>query len=70
MRIDLGDLVMLRQAAVETLLEQGYSLAGELAEVTDCQIVPDGIDLTLRFDTAKVLLREVPIQFVQHVGLA
>ncbi len=70
MRIDLGDLVMLRQAAVETLLEQGYDVQGLVAEVTDCQIVPDGIDLTLRFDTAKVLLREVPIQFVQHVGLA
>jgi len=70
MRIDLGDYVMLKPAAVETLLHQGYSLAGEIAEVTDCQIVPDGIDLTLRFDTAKVMLREVPIQFVHHVALA
>jgi hypothetical protein len=70
MRIDSGDYVMLTKDAVITLREQGYSLEGELAEVVDRQIVPDGIDLTLRFDTAKVLLREVPIQFVHHVALA
>jgi len=69
MRIDIGDAVILTKDAVLTLRDQGYSLEGELAEVVDRQIVPDGIDLTLRFDTTKVLITEIPIQFVQHVGV-
>ena len=35
MRIDLGDYVMLRRAAVDTLLEQGYDVQGLVAEVVD-----------------------------------
>lgn len=70
MRIDLGDLVMLRPAAVETLLHQGFDVQGMVAEVVDGRTVPDGYDLTLKFDGIKTLLTQVPVQFVQHVAVS
>jgi len=70
MRVEIGDSVMLRKAAVETLLDQGYDLQGLIAEVVDGRTVLDGYDLTLRFDGIKTLITEVPVEFVQHVGLA
>lgn len=70
MRIDLGDAVMLRQAAVDTLLEQGYDVQGLVAEVVDGRTVPDGYDLTLKFEGIKTLITQVPIRFVQHVALS
>lgn len=70
MRVDLGDLVMLRPAAVETLLEQGYDVEGLIAEVVDGRTVPDGYDLTLKFDGIKTLITQVPVQFVQHVAVS
>jgi len=70
MRIDLGDAVILRPAAVETLLHQGYDVCGQIAEVVDGRIVPDGYDLTLKFESIKTLITAVPIRFVQHIGLA
>lgn len=70
MRVDAGDYVILTRAAVETLLEQGEAdLGGQVAEVVDLRSVPDGIDLVLRFDHSKMLLHDVPIQFVQHIGI-
>jgi hypothetical protein len=69
MRIDLGDYVMLRPAAVETLLHQGFDVQGMVAEVVDGRTVPDGYDLTLKFDGIKTLITEVPIQFVQHIAV-
>lgn len=70
MRIDLGDYVMLRPAAVDTLLEQGYDVEGLIAEVVDGRTVPDGYDLTLKFDGIKTLITQVPVQFVQHVAVS
>jgi len=70
MRVDLGDLVILKPAAVETLLHQGYDIGGLVAEVVDGRTVSDGYDLTLKFESIKTLITEVPIQFVQHVAVA
>jgi len=70
MRVEIGDSVMLRPAAVETLLDQGYDVGGLIAEVVDGRTVPDGYDLTLKFEEIKTLITQVPIQFVQHIGLA
>jgi hypothetical protein len=70
MRVDLGDYVMLRPAAVETLLHQGYDVEGLIAEVVDGRTVPDGYDLTLKFDGIKTLITQVPVQFVQHVAVS
>jgi hypothetical protein len=70
MRIEVGDAVILKPEAVQVLLEQGeQNLKGQVAEVVDRHIVPDGIDLVLRFDQSKMLLHDVPIQFVQHIGI-
>lgn len=71
MRIDVGDAVILKPEAVKVLLEQGEpDLDGQVAEVVDLKSVPDGIDLMLRFDTSKMMLHDVPIQFVMHIGIA
>jgi len=70
MRIDLGDYVLLRPAAVETLLDQGYDVRGLVAEVVDGRTVPDGYDLTLKFEEIKTLITAVPVRFVQHIGMA
>lgn len=70
MRIDIGDSVVLTKHAVVTLKNQGYDLEGQIAEVVDGRLVPDGYDLTLKFESIKTLITEVPIQFVQHVGIA
>lgn len=70
MRIDLGDYVLLRPAAVETLLDQGYDVRGLVAEVVDGRTVPDGYDLTLKFEGIKTLITQVPVRFVQHIGMA
>ena len=70
MRIDLGDYVLLKPAAVETLLDQGYDVRGLVAEVVDGRTVPDGYDLTLKFEEIKTLITAVPVRFVQHIGMA
>jgi hypothetical protein len=70
MRVDLGDYVMLRPAAVDTLLDQGYDVRGLVAEVVDGRTVPDGYDLTLKFEGIKTLITQVPVRFVQHVAVS
>lgn len=70
MKIDTGDYVILTKDAVVTLRDQGYDLEGQIAEVVDGRLVPDGYDLTLRFESIKTLITEVPVQFVRHVALA
>ena len=70
MRIEIGDSVMLRQEALEILLEQGYDLGGQVAEVVDGRLVPDGYDLTLKFEGLKTLVTDIPVQLVHHVALA
>jgi len=52
------------------LLEQGHNLSGQVAEVVDRHTTLDGIDLTLRFDTVKTLITDIPAEFVQHIGIA
>ena len=70
MRIDPGDYVMLRSEAVLSLLEQGHdNLGGQVAEVVDMRVVPDGVDLTLRFDGVKTLITDIPIDLVHSVGI-
>ena len=70
MRIVTGDSVILRREAIEMLLEQGHDLSGQIAEVVDRHTVLDGIDLTLRFDSVKTLITDIPVEFVQHIGIA
>jgi hypothetical protein len=69
-RIETGDSVILRREAIEMLLEQGHNLSGQVAEVVDRHTTLDGIDLTLRFDTVKTLITDIPAEFVQHIGIA
>lgn len=70
MRIDVGDLVMLRKVARDALLEQGVDVGGNFAEVVDCQRVPDGVDLTLKFEGLKTLITDIPLEFVHHVAIS
>jgi hypothetical protein len=70
MRIDVGDLVMLRKVARDALLEQGVDVGGNFAEVVDCQQVSDGVDLTLKFEGLKTFVTDIPLEFVQHVGIS
>lgn len=70
MRIETGDQVILRSEAIKMLLQQGHDLSGQVAEVTDRYTTLDGIDLTLRFDTVKTLITDIPSEFVQHIAIA
>jgi hypothetical protein len=70
-RIDPGDLVLLREDAFECLEEDCSELKGHLGEVLYISSVLEGSELTILFNAPKkMLLTQVPISFVFHVPQA
>lgn len=71
MRIDPGDMVLLREDAFECLEDDCSELKGHLGEVIYISSVLDGSELTILFsEPKKMLLTQVPMSFVFHVAQA
>jgi len=69
-RIDPGDMVLLREEAFECLEDDCSDLKGHLGEVIYISSVLDGSELTILFSEKKRIIYPVPQPFVYHVAQA
>lgn len=70
-RIDVGDVVVLNDIGNDAIIKMlNKNLRGEIAEVVDGRSIDDVWVVSLDFDRRKIRIDSVPVQYVQHVGLA